>query len=110
MTPDLDALLDALADRIVERLTAGTRADMVDQHASPLGRRRHIAAARRRVTAGEGGAAIVGRRHMLTRTALDAELASTSKRRRARKLEPMPAVDDLAELRERLGIERKGAV
>jgi hypothetical protein len=101
----LEPVLDALADKIVSRLTAGTRADMVDQAMSPLGRRRHIAACRSRVARGEAGAAIVGRRHLLSRDALRAELDAVAKRV-PRKRVAAPPIDELAELREELGLER----
>lgn len=56
------------------------RRDHVDQRSSPLGSRRHCAAVKRRVAAGDEGAAIVGRKHLLSREALAAELAALSKR------------------------------
>jgi hypothetical protein len=49
--------------------------DMVSQVTSPLGRRRHCAAVQRRVAAGIPGAAIVGRKHLLSREALNDELS-----------------------------------
>jgi hypothetical protein len=101
-------LLDELADRIVARLTAGVRADMVDQVASPLGRRRHCAAVRRRVANGEPGAAVVGRRHLLARDALAAELEAASKRRPRPKQAAPLEVDELADLRDRYGLQRTG--
>ncbi|HOU24900.1 MAG TPA: hypothetical protein PLN42_11755 [Anaerolineae bacterium] len=100
---DLDAMADAIAERVVERLGAGAH---VDQQRSPLGKNRHCAAVRRRIAAGEPGAAIVGRRHLLSRDALDEELlragrpaAATSPPRRA------SAQDDAA-LLSRLGLRR----
>lgn len=50
----------------------------VDQRRSPLGRRRHCAAVRRRVLAGDEGAAIVGRHFLLSPQALRDELALAS--------------------------------
>lgn len=50
----------------------------VDQRRSPLGRRRHCAAVRRRVLAGDEGAAIVGRHFLLSHQALRDELALAS--------------------------------
>jgi hypothetical protein len=107
----LEPLLDALADRIVAKLTAGERSDMVDQVASPLGRRRHCAAVRRRVEAGDEGAAIVGRRHLLSKKALGEELATTSTKRKRTATPELAPVDDLAPLRAKYGLEktRKGA-
>lgn len=46
----------------------------IDQRSSPLGRRKHCAAVRRRVAAGDEGAAIVGRHFMLSPDALRDEL------------------------------------
>ena len=51
---------------------------MVEQGASPLGSRRHCAAVRGRLDHGEPGAAIVGRRHLLSAAALAEELGRTS--------------------------------
>lgn len=98
-----------VAREVVRELRAGDHDGMVDQVASPLGRRRHCAAVRRRVQRGEAGAAIVGRRHLLSREALEVELATASKRSRPRKApapEAPPPVDDLATLRERYGLRR----
>lgn len=105
----LDELLRTFAAEVaravVAELRAGDAPGMVDQSASPLGRRRHIAAVRKRVNAGEPGAAIVGRRHLLSREAVEAELATLAKRpRKARAT--ATARDDLADLRERYGLRR----
>jgi hypothetical protein len=69
-------LLDALADRFIDRWLAATNSRMVAQTGSPLGPRRHRAAVKRRVANNEGGAAIAdrGRRFMLTHEALREEL------------------------------------
>ena len=103
-----DALLEVLAERVavrvVERLRAG-EVGMIDQTRSPLGRRRHIAAVRRLVAAGKAGAAVVGRRYLLSREALDAEVARLSKRPRKAHADDS---DKLAALRERFGFERTG--
>lgn len=96
----LDAFAEVVARKVVAQL-AGGQVGLVDQSASPLGRRRHIAAVRKLVSAGAPGGAIVGRRHLLTREALDAELAALKPRSRT---EPKPtAVDQLAD---RYGFER----
>jgi len=87
----LDTLADLVAAKVVDRLRAGEAPGMVDQSASPLGRRRHIAAVRRLVALGEPGACQVGRRYLLSRERLDAELAAMGK--------PLPANDDLSALR-----------
>jgi hypothetical protein len=99
-------LADAVADRVAARLSAGSHAGFVEQAGSPLGRRRHIAAVRRIVAAGQPGAAIVGRRHLLSRERVERELAAVAKRPKKTRAE---RVDELAELRERFGFERKGA-
>lgn len=75
----LDDLVDRIAARVAERLRT-VEPGMVDQGASPLGRRRHCAAVRRRLARGEAGAAVVGRRHLLSADALGEELARTSHR------------------------------
>jgi hypothetical protein len=69
----LDALADRIAARVEERLRSGPQG-WIAQDVSQLGRRRHIAAVRRRVAAGVGGAALVGRRALLSPEALEAEL------------------------------------
>lgn len=106
----LDDLLRALAVEVaravVTELRAGDVPSMVDQSASPLGRRRHIAAVRKRVNASEPGAAIVGRRHLLSRGALDAELAALAAKQPRKARASAPARDDLADLRERYGLRR----
>jgi hypothetical protein len=77
----IDELADRFAARVVSRLREGERG-MVEQAASPLGRRRHRDAVKRRVARGEHGAAIVGRKHLLSPEALGEELARPSKRER----------------------------
>lgn len=81
-------LLDALADRVVDRWLASTSTRMVAQTGSPLGPRRHRAAVKRRVEGGEGGAAIVGKRHYLTHAALQEELGTRPPRPEAPEPEP----------------------
>lgn len=77
----LDEILDELAQRVaavvVERLRGGDPG-MIDQSSSPMGRRRHCTAVKRRVARGEPGAAIVGRRHLLSPEALSEELGRVS--------------------------------
>lgn len=77
----LEELAARVAELVLDGLRAGAAPNMVDQHASLLGPRRHAAAVRRRVAAGVPGAAIVGRRLLLSREAIDEELPA-----RARKL------------------------
>jgi hypothetical protein len=69
----LDELLDDLADRVAARLRAPDQ--LVDQKGSPLGAKRHCAAVRRLMAEGDPGASRVGRRYLLSREALAAELA-----------------------------------
>jgi hypothetical protein len=102
----ISLLADAISDRVVARLSAGSHAGFVDQAGSPLGRRRHINVVRRIVAAGQPGAAIIGRRHLLARERIDSELAAVAKR--PSKVRAAP-VDELAELRERYGLEKLGA-
>ncbi len=92
VTAILDELADSIADKVLDRLRGGGHG-WHDQSASPLGRRRHIAAVRRRVAAGAGGAAIVDRAHLLSREALAEELEA---------LGGKPNVDDDAELKREL--------
>lgn len=79
---NLEQVLNELAERVaalvVERLQAGAPG-MIAQTGSPLGRR-HCAAVRRRVSRGEPGAAIIGRRHLLSPEAMTEELSRVSKR------------------------------
>jgi hypothetical protein len=78
----LDALLehvvDLLAARLIERMRDGVPRDTVSQADSPLGRRRHIAAVRRRIECGAPGAYRTGRRYLLSRSALEEELQRAS--------------------------------
>jgi hypothetical protein len=69
----LDEVIDRIACRVVEKLRAAPTG-MTDQSGSPLGRRRHCSAVRRRIASGESGAAIVGRKHLLSQEALSEEL------------------------------------
>jgi len=77
-------LLDAIAERVEERLARSKR--WQSQHGSPLGPRTHRAAVKRRIERGEGGAEIVKGRFLLTQQALAQELAQhTDEYRAARK-------------------------
>jgi hypothetical protein len=112
---DLESLMRAFATEVaravVAELRAGEAPGMIDQAGSPLGRRRHIVAVRALVASGAPGAAIVGRRHLLSRAALDAELAAVAGKapRKARKAGSALPVDELADLRERYGLERRAS-
>ncbi|HLV22480.1 MAG TPA: hypothetical protein VKZ49_16415 [Polyangiaceae bacterium] len=87
MTSRLHALVSDLADELAREIAARVVAEirdghagMVDQAASPLGRRRHIALVRRLHAAGDDRAAIVGRTHYATRGAIDDELRRLGQR------------------------------
>ena len=93
LTPLLEAFADMVAARVIERLRA-TDQDMVSQTRSPLGSRRHCAAVRRRVAAGQHGAFVVGRKHLLTQEALQEELAMQKPRNLS---VPVPATPSIAD-------------
>ena len=96
----LDAVADLVAERVWLRFQQGTP-DMVDQSKSPLGRRRHCNAVKRRIGNGEPGAARVGRRYLLTPDALTDELHRLGQG-------PPPKGESVAdELRRELGLIRK---
>lgn len=108
----LGAFLDALAERVAalvtERLLSGAPG-MTDQAASPLGRRRHCAAVKRRVASGKPGAALVGRRHLLSAEALAEELSRVSGQR-PDDATPSPASGSVrAELERELRLVKGGA-
>jgi hypothetical protein len=67
-----DDLIEAIAERVERRLARSSR--MQAQKGSPLGPRTHRAAVNRRLRSGEGGAAIVGEKFLLTQDALQEEL------------------------------------
>lgn len=104
------ALAPAIAAEVVAQLRAGETPGMVDQSTSPLGRRRHIAAVRRMVAAGDPGAAQVGRRYLLTTDAVQVELSRMSRKPKApAKGKAEAPVDELAAMRARYGFEKAGA-
>jgi len=100
-----EALAEAVAERVVKKLTAETAA-WTDQTRSPLGRKRHCLAVRRRVDQGEGGAAVVGRKHLLSKDALASELNALSTRKRPSRAKPVD--DDIAPMLARYGVRRTG--
>jgi hypothetical protein len=107
----LVAFLDALADRVAalvtERLLSGAPG-MTDQASSPLGRRRHCAAVKRRLASGKPGAALAGRRHLLSAEALAEELSRVSGRPDS--ASPSPASGSVrAELERELRLVKGGA-
>jgi len=65
-------------DRIASE-EALQRNDWIGQAESPLGRKRHCAAVRRLVADGHPGAAVVGRRHLLSPGALAQALGEASR-------------------------------
>lgn len=72
--------------------------DWIDQHKSALQSKRHCAAVRRLIEAGEPGAARVGRRHLLSAEAYAQELQRVSSK--SRKVKPASVADELrAELK-----------
>lgn len=103
MLEALAAVLEAAAAKAREIATDchANRADWIDQHSSPLGPRRHCAAVRKRVQSGDEGAAIVGRRLLLSHEALAAELARIGKPSQKKKR----SIAD--ELREELNLPRR---
>lgn len=104
----LRELAREVAREVVAELRRGEAPGMIDQASSALGRRRHIAAVRKRVAAGEPGAAVVGRRYLLAREYVDAELAALAKKpSKTKTAAPMPA-DELADLRAKYGLRRAG--
>lgn len=66
--------IDAIADRIAERMNRG-RDRMINQFDSELGARRHRDAVKRRIANAEGGAGRAGRNYLLTLQAIREELA-----------------------------------
>ena len=95
----LEELADEVARRVLDGLRAGRHPSQVDQHASPLGPRRHCAAVRRRLAAGLAGGTILGRRLLLTPEAVEEELASSRVKR------PAPdAESDVRDLAKEMGL------
>lgn len=104
----IDALAERLAPKVAEILRREQRApELVSQTDSPLGPRRHCAAVRRRMGAGEGGASKVGRRYLLTREALAEELHRLGQS----EPQPRPEPDADEQLAQELGftLSRKSA-
>lgn len=94
-------------DQSIEAARAELR-DWVDQNTSQLGRRRHIAAVRKRLAAGDTGAAFVGRRALLSAEAHRAELAALSQKpEKAAQSAETPSGPEA--LRARLGLVVGGA-
>jgi hypothetical protein len=74
---DLTNLVQEFARIVAREIVAIQRerqSEMIDQNSSPLGVRRHCSAVRRRLACSKPGAAILGRKHLLSSAALDEEL------------------------------------
>ena len=95
---DLDALLDPvlrrLARYVADELRSGSDPELIDQHASPLGPRRHVAAIR----TGKLQGVQVGRRWLAKREDVAAYVATLTTKKKAPKRSPE------AELAAELGI------
>lgn len=74
----IEARLERIEARLAKCGPVRGSGTFVDQRSSPLGRRRHCAAARRLIAEGDGRAFISGRRHLLTEDAVAEELARLS--------------------------------
>jgi hypothetical protein len=74
---NLARVLRAAADECdaIAAEASAERAEWIDQRHSPLGPRRHCKAVQRRVADGSRDAAIVGRRQLLSQSALTEELS-----------------------------------
>jgi hypothetical protein len=76
----LDALCDRIAERVVDRLRAVDQPGWIDQASSPLGARRHCALARKLIAEGKGAASHVGRRWLIRKERLDREMGAPEAR------------------------------
>lgn len=93
-----------VAREVVAQLRSGD-VGMIDTVSSPLGRKRHCAVVRRLVASGTPGAAIVGRRHLLSRELLDKELARLSSKPQRVREKPGEFDDLFINLRKKHGLE-----
>jgi hypothetical protein len=92
--------LESVIARAVRRaLHAATDGEMIPQGRSPLGPRRHAEAVKRRLAAGQPGAAHVGRKYLLSPDALNEEMSRTSVSNAH-----APVEDAAAKLRRELGL------
>lgn len=92
----LVSVLRALIREEVERATAGRdRVRPLSQAESPLGRRRHIAAARRHIEENTGNAWQVGRTYYVTGEAIEEELRLLSSPSSARSQEDVALDEEL---------------
>jgi hypothetical protein len=83
----LAEVLEAAAARAreIDAQASAERAAWIDQRQSPLGPRRHCRAVQARLAAGSADAAIIGRRQLLSQTALTEELARSAAKPAAKK-------------------------
>lgn len=70
----------AIAREVVAELQRGEAPGLIDQTASVLGRRRHVALARELLAAGSSDAAKIGRRYLVRREAVEARAIELSRR------------------------------
>ncbi len=97
-------LVPLLAPALARELATCNAPGMLDQSASPLGRRRHIALARKLIAASSADAAQVGRRYLVRREAIEAHAADLSNRAPKARSAPL---DELASVRAKYGLTRK---
>jgi hypothetical protein len=109
-TAALETLVRMIAKAVVAELrSADAHSDMIDQTRSPLSAKKHCAIVRARLGRSAGGVAIAGRKHLITRAALQEELDALSARRRTKPAAPIAApADDLASYLERYGVRKAG--
>lgn len=104
-------ILRAAADEAeaIAREDSAERRDWIAQADSPLGPRRHISAARRRLSAGLDGVSNVGRKWLLSPEALRDEMGRLDSRVESAKQDPELEADaELSELRRELALVRGG--
>lgn len=96
----LARILRAAADEAdaIARESAQDRREWVSQSESPIGRRKHIQAVRRRMQVGLGGAGQSGRRYLLSPEAIAEELGRPT----------APPADEVSDLRAELSLVRGG--
>lgn len=96
----LARVLRAAADECdaIARESAQDRREWVSQSESPLGPRRHIAAVRRRLSAGNDGAGQSGRKYLLSPEAIAEELGRPAETKS----------DEVSDLRAELSLVRGG--
>ncbi len=104
----LRALAQVLAPYVADQLTEQRRAEWIDQAQSQLGRRRHIAAVRRLISEGSPDARILRRRHLLTASAHERELAALGARSVAKLGERAAEEAEEAEAMAELGLRAVG--